>query len=335
MALNNGKWINRGDANDTIDLRWQNPFDVYDNASGGGGNDLIYGNMADNVLRGGSGADTIYGESGNDHIEGGTGSDSLGGGWGDDTVEGGDNNDSIWGDDGHDALYGDGGNDVIQGNSGNDRVYGGSGDDTLYGDDGSDTLDGGSGNDIMYGGLGSDTMDGGSGNDTMHGGLGNDVITTSSGGDKVYGGDGSDHVYVNNAGTHLFDAGLELRGGLGTDTLHLRTQNASLTINGIGDNVTGFEAIDIEDSTFGTLTLSFRDVITTSDTNRLRIDGDFRDEVRLENNVAGDTLTGGSWVAGLTSILGDSEAFTQYTYEVNGRVMASVSIDTDIDVVLV
>ena len=318
MTLNNGKWINRGDANDTIDLRWQNPFDVYDNASGGGGNDVIYGNMADNVLRGGSGADSIYGESGNDHIEGGSGSDSLGGGSGDDTVEGGGDNDSIWGDDGHDALYGDGGNDVIQGNSGNDSVYGGTGDDTLYGDGGNDTLDGGFGNDVMYGGVGNDT------------------IITSPGGDKVYGGDGSDHVHVNNAGSHLLDAGLVLQGGLGTDTLLLRTQEPSLIINGIGDNVTGFEVIDIEDSTFGTLTFSFRDVITTSDTNRLRIDGDSRDVVRLENNVAGDALTGGSWVAGLTSIQEDSsEAFTQFAYQVNGRVMASVSIDTDIDVVLV
>ena len=318
MALNNGKWINRGGGNDTIDLRWQNPFDVYDNASGGDGNDVIYGNMADNILRGGNGADSIYGESGNDHIEGGSGSDSLGGGSGDDTIEGGGDNDSIWGDDGHDTLYGDAGNDVLQGNSGNDHVYGGSGDDRLYGDEGSDTLDGGSGNDTMYGGLGSDTL------------------ITSSGADKVYGGDGSDRVIVNNAGSQLLVAGLELRGGAGTDTLELRTQNASLTTNGIGDNVTGFEVIDIEDTTSNTMTLSFRDVITTSDTDRLRIDGDFRDEVRLENNVAGDALTGGSWVQGLTSLTGDpNEAFTQFTYHVNGQVMATVSIDTDIDVVLV
>lgn len=316
--MNNGRWRYGGGGNDTIDLRWQAPWDVYDNASGGDGNDVIYGNMADNILRGGAGADSIYGESGNDHIEGGSGNDSLSGGSGDDVVEGGSSNDSIWGDDGNDTLYGDDGHDVVQGNLGNDRIYGGSGDDTLYGDDGNDTLDGGTGNDTMYGGIGHDTM------------------TTSSGGDKVYGGTGSDHVYVDNAGSHLFDAGLELRGGSGTDTLHLRTpENTSFTILGLGNHVTGFEVIDIEDTTSGDLRLSFRDVITTSDTDHLRIDGDWRDEVRLENNVAGDALTGGVWVQGVTSILNDSESFTQYSYHRNGEVLATVSIDTDIDVSLV
>lgn len=316
--MNNGRWLSGGGGNDTIDLRWQAPWDVYDNASGGDGNDVIYGNTADNVLRGGNGADVISGEWGNDRIEGGAGNDSLSGGWGDDLVQGGDGNDSIWGNDGRDTLFGDAGNDVIQGNSGDDGVYGGSGDDALYGDDGNDTLDGGFGHDVM------------------HGGAGNDVLLTASGGDKVYGGSGSDDVYVYNAGSHLFETGLELRGGSGTDTLHLRTPDGtSLSIDRLGAHVTGFEAINIEDSTSGELTLSFRDVIRTSDTDHLRIEGDWRDEVRLENNLAGDALTGGRWVEGLTSVAGDGEAYTRFFYQLDGQTLATVSIDTDIDVALV
>src|SRR4051794_23113812 len=83
-VMNNGLWRNGGSGDDTIDLRYQLPWDVKDNADGGAGNDIIYGNMADNTLRGGSGDDAISGGSGNDTLEGGTG---------------------------HDALYGDDGND--------------------------------------------------------------------------------------------------------------------------------------------------------------------------------------------------------------------------------
>ena len=32
MVWNNGKWMNGDGGNNTLDLRWQNPFDVRDNA---------------------------------------------------------------------------------------------------------------------------------------------------------------------------------------------------------------------------------------------------------------------------------------------------------------
>lgn len=300
--MNNGRWRNGGDGNDVIDLRWQAPWDVRDNADGGAGNDIIYGNMADNDLRGGNGDDNIHGESGNDDILGGSGDDDLFGG------------------DGNDDLYGQSDDDLLEGNSGKDYLNGGSGNDWLFGGEGSDTLQ-------------DETGDG---DDHMFGDGGNDLISTSSGGDKVYGGSGTDWVIVQNAGSHLFDAGLVLSGGSGTDTLELRPQyGTSFTIIGLGDHITGFEVIDIEDTSAGELILSFRDVITTSDTDHLRIDGDWHDDVRLENNVAGDSQTGGTWVQGVTNVLNTSESFAQYSYQLNGQVLATVSIDTDIDVVLV
>jgi hypothetical protein len=48
MAINNGRWRNGGDGNDRIDLAVQAPWDVRDNASGGDGDDTIWGNIADN-----------------------------------------------------------------------------------------------------------------------------------------------------------------------------------------------------------------------------------------------------------------------------------------------
>jgi hypothetical protein len=319
--MNNGRWIHRGGGNDTIDLRWQAPWDVYDNASGGDGNDLIYGNLANNVLLGGNGADTIYGDWGNDRIEGGAGNDSLSGGFGDDDIWGGANDDSIAGNDGHDDLYGGDGHDVLQGNAGDDWIFGDAGNDALYGDSGNDRLDGGTGADIMRGGSGSD------------------ALISTSGADKVYGDDGADRVYLSNAGARLSEAGLELRGGSGTDTLFLLTPTGtSLNVNGLGANVTGFEAISIEDSTTGTLTLSFRDVIRTADNDHLRIEGDWRDTVRLQDDVAGDVLTGGNWVRediASATTGADGEFFTRYFYEVGGQVMATVSVENDVDVVLV
>jgi serralysin len=48
---------------------------VIENAIGGGGNDSIYGNDANNILNGGNGNDTLYGSIGNDTLDGDGGSD--------------------------------------------------------------------------------------------------------------------------------------------------------------------------------------------------------------------------------------------------------------------
>jgi hypothetical protein len=63
----------------------------------------------------------------------------------------------------------------------------------------------------------------------------------------------------------------------------------------------------------------------------LRIEGNTGDTIRLENEVAGHALSGGIWVAGITSYA-NGEAWTHYDYVFNDVVRASVSIDTDIDV---
>jgi hypothetical protein len=71
-----------------------------------------------------------------------------------------------------------------------------------------------------------------------------------------------------------------------------------------------------------------------SDTDALRIEGDAGDTIRLENNVAGNALSGGTWVEGTTAYA-TGEYWTHFDYVFNGIVRASVSIDTDIDLLLV
>jgi Ca2+-binding RTX toxin-like protein len=55
-----------------------------ENATGGSGDDTLYGNSLANVLRGGPGNDVLYGFDGDDTLIGGTGNDLLAGGNGDD-----------------------------------------------------------------------------------------------------------------------------------------------------------------------------------------------------------------------------------------------------------
>ena len=50
---------------------------LIENATGGSGNDLIYGNAAANLLQGGLGNDTLFGGGGNDTLDGGAGIDTA------------------------------------------------------------------------------------------------------------------------------------------------------------------------------------------------------------------------------------------------------------------
>src|SRR5690606_9454269 len=59
---------------------------VIENATGGGGDDFLFGNDVDNVLTGNGGIDTLLGRAGKDTLIGGAGADDLDGGDGSDTA---------------------------------------------------------------------------------------------------------------------------------------------------------------------------------------------------------------------------------------------------------
>jgi serralysin len=137
------------------------------------GNDIAYGNGAQNVLEGRAGddllfgranLDSLHGDTGNDHLFGGTEADFHDGGTGydyaryDDAayasfvvslarrsintgVAAGDTFRSIEGlmlGSGDDVAHGDVGANVIYGRGGNDTLYGAEGNDTLFGEAGAD-----------------------------------------------------------------------------------------------------------------------------------------------------------------------------------------------------
>lgn len=358
---NNGKWLN-GDNNDnTIDLRFQNPFDVRDNAFGDSGNDTIYGNVADNILDGGSGNDRIYGSWGNDDILGGNGSDYLSGQEGDDSISGGSGDDTLDGGSGIDSLSGGSGSDLLMGGDGNDYLYGGDGDDTLYGDQadanlgsGIDYLDGGAGNDTLQGGGGSDELRGGTGDDTLYGGGGNDLLYGQGGNNTMHGGDGDDKLFVDGSGHNYVngDGGSDtinvtayqlsnsdtiIQGGSGVDTLALTYPGTATTFS-FGAYVDGIESIKLGsgNATPETLSLSFRDIINVSPHDKLVIDGESTDTLNLSSFVSNDKLSGGHWEQGVQFHMQDSsgvvQAYDHYDYTVGNQVYASLDVDSDIHV---
>ena len=75
-----------------------------ENAKGGGGNDVIFGNTVNNELHGNGGNDVLEGRGGNDTLFGGLGADQLYGGEGNDRLAGGDGVDFMTGGAGVDTF---------------------------------------------------------------------------------------------------------------------------------------------------------------------------------------------------------------------------------------
>ena len=159
---------------------------IIENAVGGSGNDILFGNGAMNTLRGGAGTDTLYGYDGADTLDGGAGADLMYGGKHGDTYDVDNSGDQIFetADGGTDlvyvaaayyalganvenatittragaTLYGNAAVNTLSGNLGVDALFGGEGNDTLYGYGSNDTLDGGLGADTLFGGINYDTF---------------------------------------------------------------------------------------------------------------------------------------------------------------------------------
>jgi Ca2+-binding RTX toxin-like protein len=177
---------------------------IVENATGGGGDDLIIGNDVDNVLLGNAGADRIEGRLGNDTLNGGLGADAMLGGLGNDAYLVDDSGDVVTeaageGTDGVSSsisytLTDNVENLVLTGSALNGT--GNALDNAITGDSLGNVLLGGLGNDTLTGLGGDDTLDGGAGADSMIGGTGNDLYFVDNAGDSVVelGGEGTDTV---------------------------------------------------------------------------------------------------------------------------------------------
>jgi Ca2+-binding RTX toxin-like protein len=191
---------------------------VVENASGGGGNDVLVGNDAANRLTGNGGDDVLLGGKGADILNGGAGKDTVsysnatvgvtaslgsdrgtgGAAAGDrytgiETLEGSKFADTLQGGNRDDALSGLDGKDRLSGGNGKDELLGGAGEDLLDGGNHNDVLDGGDGNDRLDGGNHRDTLLGGAGGDLLDGGNDDDVLDGGEGDDRLDGGNGRDH----------------------------------------------------------------------------------------------------------------------------------------------
>jgi serralysin len=261
-------------------------------AVGGGGNDLLTGNDASNVLTGNAGNDTLGGGAGADLLYGNAGADSLDGGSGADVLFGGAGGDSFDGGAGEDWLRftgaaagvtlsllagtgtgGDAAGDTytgienVSGTGFADDLTGSNLDNKIEGEGGNDTLTGNSGHDFLLGGAGDDTIDGGFGNDILRGGAGADVLI---------GGIGKDWAQYNTA-----TAGVTLSlatGGTGGEAA--------------GDTFSGIENLRGSD---------FADDLTGDTARNLVLAGAGDDTVTggggpdvLHGEAGGDTITGGT-----------------------------------------
>ena len=98
-----------------------------------GGDDLVTGSTANDLIFGNEGEDLISGELGNDSLFGGKGIDILEGNEGNDSLSGGQDADLLTGGAGNDILLGGRGNDFLASGNGNDTLVGGFGRDFLAG----------------------------------------------------------------------------------------------------------------------------------------------------------------------------------------------------------
>ena len=80
------------------------PDTVIENFTAGSGDDRIFGNEANNILKGNSGDDLLWGDAGNDTIRGGVGTDIINGGLGNDVLDGGYDDDVLSGGPGKDVF---------------------------------------------------------------------------------------------------------------------------------------------------------------------------------------------------------------------------------------
>jgi len=100
-------------------------------------------------LLGGLGNDDLNGDSVWNQISGGAGNDTLRGNAGYDTLIGDAGDDWLYGGSGNDSLNGRGDNDVLRGGDGHDTLFGGTGDDTMFGGNGNDNFIFTSGTDLI------------------------------------------------------------------------------------------------------------------------------------------------------------------------------------------
>ena len=270
---------------------------------GTSGDDALTGSSADEVFQGGDGNDIMVGGGGDDIMIGGDGDDSLTSSAGADHIKAGGGNDSINSSDGDDVIDAGAGNDTINAGLGADLVKGGAGDDTINGEEG---------NDQLLGGAGIDTLNGGAGDDTLVGGADNDILDGAGGNDILKGGAGNDQLIYDGNDITTID------GGSGSaDTLTLSGSGTALDLTATAAQISGIEIIDLTGSGNNSLTLDSSQLLASSSSGTMRIDGDYGDIFSTSDS---------GWSFGLTVTLGGNSYQEYHKDTVTLQVAAAVDV---------
>lgn len=198
---------------------------------------------------------------------------------------------------------------------------GGAGSDLLFGSDLGDNISGGGGSDLILGFDGADTLDGGAGADIVLAGEGDDVLRVTE---------------APEAGTDVLD------GGAGRDVLAIDVAG-NLTEDLLPSlDIRDIEAIDMENGQVNTLQITLEDVIDLSSTSDSQLEA-LLDAALPESAViygdSGDTLMligdadgGFQKVSDAPVDDGNGNTLDIYAYIEGGNVLATLGVDSDIDV---
>jgi serralysin len=197
-----------------------------------------------------------------------------------------------------DKINGTSADDVIYSSSGNDIVYGKDGNDTLYGERGDDSLYGGADSDTVYGGSGNDYLSGGDDSDELYGGHGNDILDGGSSSDTLIGGTGDD-TYIADGSKQFEDYIL-----LGSDSITEKLNEGTDTVQSsdsyeLGDNLENLVLTGNSDINGSGNTLDNR--IEGNAGQNFFVGGDGNDDLLgyagndiLAGEAGNDTLSGGT-----------------------------------------
>ena len=323
-----------GDAGDTYDGGTDGDSDlltfatitspVVVNLGGAGGDDTV--TNFQHVI-GGTDGDTLTGDAGDQRIDGANGNDELHGGGGTDVLNGDGNDDTVFGDsDTGDTLDGGAGTDILTyadataavtvdlGGSGTDtatlfeHVIGGSAGDSLTGDFNGQRLDGGPGPDEIFGLDGIDTLNGDAGADKLYGGDAADALNGGADADELRGGAAIDTLHGDGDDDTIFEDPTDndvVAGDAGIDILSyagVPTQVIVDLAGGGDDTVTTIEHVvggDAGDLLTGNADDQRIDGGPGADTldgadGEDVLHGDADDDTIIGDDVAGDTVDGGS-----------------------------------------
>lgn len=220
-------------------------------ATGVGGNDILYGDEGDDTLYGGAGDDDLSGAEDNDTLYGGAGNDIVAGGAGIDFVEGGEGADDLSGgsDIGDTVSYASSSAGVTVeidhsgttlgkgGDAEGDEIYGftdvlGSAFDDVITDIVKGTVSFDYNKNVFSGGAGNDTIVLGGGHDVGNGDEGDDTLIGELGADTLSGGTGSDtFVFLTIEDSTVAAAGRD------TITDFSRAENDTIDLSAIDANL--------------------------------------------------------------------------------------------------